>query len=219
MKKDNMQIKSNITLEDRVNAIEAIIGANFQNGDYTPYYSEIGEIIAVGRYFIEGYELEEGETIHSMYYEDADFRKLIDAFLHNNNPKSTNAPIMNYVREMVKDKLAFVKEQVVYSRPIVDETFSKINEFMEVTIDSFSNFSKLRLDQLTPEMIETSKKVLQKLASSNINLTPETLSKVIREAADYKPDEKSKEIIDEKNKQIVELRKYKALWESRNTSK
>lgn len=219
MKKESMKIKGNITLEDKVNAIEAITSAYFQNGDYTPYYAEIGEVIAVGKFFIEGYELEEGESIYSMYCSDADFKKMVDAFIHNNNPKSANVPIMSYVREMVKDKLEFVKEHEVHFNPVVNNTLTTFTEFMDVVIDSLGNFSKMNIEALSPDILAKSKTIINKLSDSGIELTKENLISIFREMADFRPDEASQEIIDTKNKKIIELSKYKALWESRNTIK
>ena len=219
MKKESMKIKGNITLEDKVNAIEAITSAYFQNGDYTPYYAEIGEVIAVGKFFIEGYELEEGESINSMYELDYDFKKLVDAFIHNNNPKSANVPIMNYVREMVKDKVEFIKEREVHLNPIVNNTLTTFTEFMDVVIDSLGNFSKMNIEALSPDILAKSKTIIDKLSDSGIELTKENLISIFREMADFRPDEASQEIIDAKNKKIIELSKYKALWESRNTIK
>ena len=50
-------------------------------------------------------------------------------------------------------------------------------------------------------------------------MTEENIANVIKEAADFNLDDASKEIIDAKNAEIRELKKYKTLWESRNTSK
>ena len=59
--------------------------------------------------------------------------------------------------------------------------------------------------------------VLEKLASNN-NLTPEVISNVLKDAVGFNMDKATEEIIDAKNAEIRELRKYKALWESRNTT-
>ena len=59
----------------------------------------------------------------------------------------------------------------------------------------------------------------QKMADSGFKMTEDSIVNVIKEAANFKPDEASKEIIEAKNAEIRELKKYKTLWESRNTSK
>lgn len=219
MIKTNLRIKDNISLTDQIMVINDIVAAYFKNGDYTPYYAEMGEIIAVGTYLLEGYELEEGENIYTLYYTDSDVHKLIDMFINNSNQKSQNVAVMKFIREMVKDKLTFAKERAVYSHRQMDEFFATFNEFMNVIIDAFGNFANLNLSVLTPEMIKNVQNVLQKMSDSGFKMTEDSIVNVIKEAANFKPDEASKEIIEAKNAEIRELKKYKTLWESRNTSK
>ena len=219
MIKTNLRIKDNISLTDQIMVINDIVAAYFKNGDYTPYYAEMGEIIAVGTYLLEGYELEEGENIYTLYYTDSDVHKLIDMFINNPNQKSQNVAVMKFIREMVKDKLTFAKERAVYSHRQMDEFFATFNEFMNVIIDAFGNFANLNLSALSPEMIKNAQTVYQKMADSGFKMTEDSIVNVIKEAANFKPDEASKEIIEAKNAEIRELKKYKTLWESRNTSK
>lgn len=219
MIKTNLRIKDNISLTDQIMVINDIVAAYFKNGDYTPYYAEMGEIIAVGTYLLEGYELEEGENIYTLYYTDSDVHKLIDMFINNSNQKSQNVAVMKFIREMVKDKLTFAKERAVYSHRQMDEFFATFNEFMIVIIDAFGNFANLNLSALSPEMIKNAQTVYQKMADSGFKMTEDSIVNVIKEAANFKPDEASKEIIEAKNAEIRELKKYKTLWESRNTSK
>lgn len=219
MIKNNLRIKDNISLTDQIMVINDIVAAYFRNGDYTPYYAEMGEIIAVGTYLLEGYELEEGESIYTFYYTDQEVHKLIDMFINNSNQKSQNVAIMKFIREMVKDKLEFAKERAIHSRPMTEEAFVTLKQFMDVVIDSFGNFANLNLSTLSPEMIKNAQTVFQKMADSGFKITEENIANVIKEAADFNMDDASKEIIDAKNAEIRELKKYKTLWESRNTSK
>ena len=43
---------------DKVNAINLIVSSYFTNGEYTPYYSKMAEVMAVVTYFIEGIDFE-----------------------------------------------------------------------------------------------------------------------------------------------------------------
>ena len=190
----------------------------------------MAEIIAVGSYFIEGYTLEtvelpdgsaEEENIYDLYRTDNDFRKMIDQFVNYDFPSTDAAEIMEDVRKHVRDKVDFVKQQIIHSNPNLDI----IVEAANVIIESLANFSKLNLEQLTPEMVKTCASVMRKLDSSNIKLTPEFIADVVRDAADFDFDEASKKIIDGKNEQIEnlkaenkELRKYKMLWDTRNAT-
>lgn len=230
MIKENMRIKENITLADKISAIDFISQKYFFEGKYTPYYADMAEIIAVGSYFVEGYTLEtvelpdgstEEENIYDLYRTDNDFRKMIDQFVNYDFPSTDAAEIMEDVRKHVRDKVDFVKQQIIHSNPDLDI----IVEAANVIIESLANFSKLNIEQLNPEMVKTCASVMRKLDSSNIKLTPEFIADVVRDAADFDFDEASKKIIDGKNEQIEnlkaenkELRKYKMLWDTRNAT-
>lgn len=229
MIKENLRIKE-VTLADKIHAIDFISQKYFFEGKYTPYYTDMAEIIAVGSYFIEGYTLEtvelpdgsaEEENIYDLYRTDNDFRKMIDQFVNYDFPSTDAAEIMEDVRKHVRDKVDFVKQQIIHSNPNLDI----IVEAANVIIESLANFSKLNLEQLTPEMVKTCASVMRKLDSFNIKLTPEFIADVVRDAADFDFDEASKKIIDGKNEQIEnlkaenkELRKYKMLWDTRNAT-
>ena len=229
MIKENLRIKE-VTLADKIHAIDFISQKYFFEGKYTPYYTDMAEIIAVGSYFIEGYTLEtvelpdgsaEEENIYDLYRTDNDFRKMIDQFVNYDFPSTDAAEIMEDVRKHVRDKVDFVKQQIIHSNPNLDI----IVEAANVIIESLANFSKLNIEQLTPEMVKTCASVMQKLDDSNIKLTPEFIADVVRDAADFDFDEASKKIIDGKNEQIEnlkaenkELRKYKMLWDTRNAT-
>lgn len=229
MIKENLRIKE-VTLADKIHAIDFISQKYFFEGKYTPYYTDMAEIIAVGSYFIEGYTLEtvelpdgsaEEENVYDLYRTDNDFRKMIDQFVNYDFPSTDAAEIMEDVRKHVRDKVDFVKQQIIHSNPNLDI----IVEAANVIIESLANFSKLNLEQLTPEMVKTCASVMRKLDSSNIKLTPEFIADVVRDAADFDFDEASKKIIDGKNEQIEnlkaenkELRKYKMLWDTRNAT-
>ena len=229
MIKENLRIKE-VTLADKIHAIDFISQKYFFEGKYTPYYTDMAEIIAVGSYFIEGYTLEtvelpdgstEEENIYDLYRTDNDFRKMIDQFVNYDFPSTDAAEIMEDVRKHVRDKVDFVKQQIIPSNPNLDI----IVEAANVIIESLANFSKLNIEQLTPEMVKTCASVMRKLDSSNIKLTPEFIADVVRDAADFDFDEASKKIIDGKNEQIEnlkaenkELRKYKMLWDTRNAT-
>lgn len=229
MIKENLRIKE-ITLADKIHAIDFISQKYFFEGKYTPYYANMAEIIAVGLYFIEGYTLEtvdlsdgtsEKENIYDVYKTDSDLRRMIDQFVNYDFPSTDAAEIMEDVRKHVRDKVDFVKQQIIHSNPNLDI----IVEAANVIIESLANFSKLNIEQLTPEMVKTCASVMRKLDSSNIKLTPEFIADVVRDAADFDFDEASKKIIDGKNEQIEnlkaenkELRKYKMLWDTRNAT-
>ena len=89
------------------------------------------------------------------------------------------------------DKIEFTKQRVIHDN--VD--LSKIVEFANVVIDSFGNFSKLDLSFATKE---------------NLKMTLDVLKKSV----DFDMDKATQEILDDKNKQIRELKEKLAKLES-----
>lgn len=230
MIKENMKIKENITLADKISAIDFISQKYFFEGKYTPYYADMAEIIAVGSYFVEGYTLEtvelpdgstEEENIYDLYRTDNDFRKMIDQFVNYDFPSTDAAEIMEDVRKHVRDKVDFVKQQIIHSNPDLDI----IVEAANVIIESLANFANLNLEQISPDMIKTCMSVMNKLNAENVKLTPEFIADVVRDASGFDLDEATEKIINGKNEQIEnlkeenkELRKYKMLWDTRNAT-
>ena len=212
MKKGKIEIKKNITMVDKVNAINLIVSSYFTNGEYTPYYSDMAQVMAVVTYFIEGIEFDEGEDIYDAVMQDEELVDIVHDVLFDDD--------MIFIKNNARDKVEFIKQKIIHSHADMD----KIIEACNVIIDSLENFSKLNIKEMKKEDMQNASIVLEKLAS-NDNLTPEVISNVLKDAVGFKMDEATEEILDSKNEQIrglkeenKELRKYKALWESRNTA-
>lgn len=218
MLKENMRIKENITLMDKIDAVESIVSAHFQNGDYTPYYADMAEIIAVVTYFIEGITLEDDDNIYDLYEKDDELHNLVNQFILKNISVTQFTPqneIMRWVRNNVYDKVAYIKENVIHSTPDLDT----IVEAANVIIDTCSNFSKLNLSSMSPEDIELGRSVLQKINDSGIEITPESITEIIKGAVPFDVDATSAEIINSLKAENRELRKYKIKWDSQNATK
>lgn len=212
MKKGKIEIKKNITMVDKVNAINLIVSSYFTDGEYTPYYSDMAQVMAVITYFIEGIEFEEGEDIYNAVMQDEELVDIVHDVLFDDD--------MIFIKNNARDKVKFLKQKIIHSHADMD----KIIEACNVIIDSLENFSKLNIKEMKKEDMQNASIVLEKLASNN-NLTPEVISNVLKDTVGFKMDEATEEILDSKNEQIrglkeenKELRKYKALWESRNTT-
>ena len=212
MKKGKIEIKKNISMVDKVNAINLIVSSYFTNGEYTPYYSDMAQVMAVVTYFIEGIEFEEGEDIYNAVMQDEELNDMVHDILFEDD--------MIFVKDNAKDKVEFIKQKIIHSHADMD----KIIEACNVIIDSLENFSKLNIKEMKKEDMQNASIVLEKLASTD-NLTPEVISNVLKDAVGFNMDKETEEILDSKNEQIrglkeenKELRKYKALWESRNAA-
>ena len=115
-----------------------------------------------------------------------------------------------------------MKNKIIHANPDLDI----IVEAANVIIESLANFANMNVELMNPENMQTVIQVAQKLKDSNIPITKEFITQVIRDAAAFDFDNATKEILDGKNEQIKnlsdenkELRKYKMLWDSRNTNK
>lgn len=226
MKKSLLKVKNTITFEDKLNAINLILNAFWddETGEYTPWMEEPARVIAVGKYFIDGYTLEDGENIFKLYSSDDDLKSLIDTFInpdHESRNESVKKyiKIMDFVDKMVHDKLEWTKQNIIHANPDMD----RIVECANVVIDSFKNFANLDLTALTPEMVKDGVSFMEKLKESGFEINAENLTKIVKDAAAFDIDKASQDIINAKNEQIKklqeenkELKKVQTMYEARN---
>nr|DAZ55035.1 MAG TPA: hypothetical protein [Caudoviricetes sp.] len=226
MKKTLLKVKNNITFEDKLNAIDLILGAFWDDntGEYIPWMEEPARIIAVAKYFIEGYELEKGENLYKLYLSDDDLKGLVDNFINpdtdsRNGSYKRYIKVMDFVDEMVHDKLEWTKQNIIHAHPDMERIVKGVNVF----IDAFENLANLDLTALTPEMIENGVSFMEKLKESGFEINAENFTKIVKDAAAFNIDKASQDIIDAKNDQIKklqeenkELKKEKGNFSARN---
>lgn len=208
MKKSLLKVKNTITFEDKLNAIDLILDAFWDDdtGEYIPWMEEPARIIAVAQYFIEGYELEKGENLYKLYLSDDDLKGLVDNFINpdtdsRNGSYKRYIKVMDFVDKMVHDKLEWTKQNIIHANPDMDRIIKGVNVF----IDAFENLANLDLTALTPEMIENGKTFIDKLKETGFDVSPENLTKIVKDAASFDIDKASQDIIDAKNEQIKKL--------------
>ena len=212
MKKTDMKLKESLTLTEKVMAINNIVSSNFMDDDYTPYYDKLGRITTIIKYLIDGIELEDEDNLLELYNSDNEMRDMVDSVLHGHIDNNTLEDDWLFVMMQAADKIDFMKRKLIHH----NYDLEKIVDAANVIIDSLENFSKLQLSELTPEMIQTGMTVMKKLADNNVELNQETISSIIKDAVAFDMDKATADIIDSKNEEIRELRKYKMLWDSRN---
>lgn len=208
MKKSLLKVKNTITFEDKLNAIDLILNAFWddETGEYTPWMEEPARVIAVGKYFIEGYALEKGENLYKLYLSDDDLKGLVDNFINpdtdsRNGSYKRYIKVMDFVDGMVHDKLEWTKQNIIHAHPDMERIVKGVNVF----IDAFENLANLDLTALTPEMIENGKTFIDKLKETGFDVSPENLTKIVKDAAAFDIDKASQDIIDAKNEQIKKL--------------
>lgn len=216
MKKTNLRIKENITLQDKINVVESIVEDYFRGGKYTPYFAPISKIVSIATYFIEGYELEEGDNLYTICVTDGDMKRLIETFI---GKYAVNNDIMAEVNSYVEDKVDFMKSYIIHENP----DLSTIVEAANVIIESLANFANMNVELMNPENLKSVMIVVQKLKDSNLPITKEMITDSVRDAAAFNFDDATKEIMDAKNKEIRDLkeenrnlRKFETLYNSRN---
>lgn len=212
MKKTAMKLKESLTLTEKVMAIKNIVSSNFMDDEYTPYYDKLGRITTIIKYLIDGIELEYEDNLLELYNSDNEMHDMVDSVLHGDIDNDTLKDDWLFIMMQAADKIDFMKRKLIHH----NYDLEKIVDAANVIIDSLENFSKLQLSELTPEMIQTGMTVMKKLADNNVELNQETVSSIIKDAVAFDMDKATADIIDSKNEEIRELRKYKMLWDSRN---
>ena len=126
---------------------------------------------------------------------------------------------MDFVDAMVHDKLEWTKQNIIHAHPDMERIVKGVNVF----IDAFENLANLDLTALTPEMIENGKTFIDKLKETGFDVSPENLTKIVKDAAAFDIDKASQDIINAKNEQIKklqeenkELKKVKGNFSARN---
>lgn len=212
MKKENLRIKKEITIVDQINAIDNIMDYYFTDGEYTPYYAEVAKVETIVKCFIEGYELEEGETRYVCAKNDKDLKKLVYQFCYDtadtavakkhNKDNKKYIDIMNFVIVNVNEKLEFEKQKRIHCSDEKKEFIESITSFVSDLDKALGNIANLELSKLTPDMMETATEIIEQLKGKEI--TPELISDIIKNAVDFKTPEY--EIIEGQQKQIGKLK-------------
>lgn len=213
MKKNNLRIKENITMLDKINAIDNIVNYYFTDGEYTPYYADVAKIETIVKYFVKGYKLEDGEYLFECANKDKDMKKLVRQFLYDvadtavakkhNKDNKQYIDIMNFVIVNVNEKLEFEKQKRIHCADEKKAFLDSITSFVSDLDKSLGNIANLELSKLTPEMMETASGIIAQLKDKEI--TPELVSEVVKNAVDFKVPEN--EIIEGQRKQIGELKR------------
>lgn len=196
MNKKNVRIKDIITISDKADMIENIVSSYFTNDKYTPYFAEVAKVDSIIEYLVEGVEFEEGESHYNAIMNDQELVAIVNYF-----KCGEGKPILDYIDEMVADKVNFIKQSIIHGH----DDMNKIIEFCNVVIDSFENFSKLDFNQMTNEDMKNGLEIMKKL--SDKEFTTDTLSEVIKDAVGFNMDKATAEIIDAKNAEIRDLKK------------
>ena len=178
MKKENMRIKENITISDKINVINYIIDYYFTDGEYTPYYAGIAKIEAIALYFIDGVEFND-DDVYECVENDKELRTLVHKFCYDvangNVAKKHNTDnrkyidVMRFVIENVNEKLEFEKQKRIHCTDEKNRTMKDINDVMEELVELAKNIKYAAKPVIeNPEFTTQAVGVLKKLNGADV---------------------------------------------------
>ena len=190
MKKENVKIKSNITIVDEISTIQNIVEYYFTDGEYTPYYADMAKVTAVAQNFLDGVEFEAEDYVYECVMTNDDLYKCVNKFLVPSTIKS-DAQYYNRMERIMKhveDIVEFKKQELIHNT----DAFRIVGDMCMALKDIMDSYT---------QNAELAKTFITDLQKSGI--TEETLTNAVRNAADqFKPSEN--EIIEGQRKRIAE---------------
>ena len=218
MKKDNVRVKSDITIVDEITAIESIVSYYFTDNEYTPYYADMAKVTVIAENFLDGVEFESEDYVYQLVMESDDIYECVKKFIeipNSQDREDVNCYIhMQKIMKHVKDIVEFKKQKLIHN----SDAFSVVGEMCLAVKDIIDNYTK---------NTELAKEFISDLKESGIN--EETLANAVRKAADQfklpendviegqrKRIEDQQKQLQEKESKIQELQTWKREHMARN---
>lgn len=195
-----LKIKENVEPEVIAEAIEFIANSCFVNGGYNPYYQSFAERMAVVRYFLDGIEFDENDSLFIISEID-EIKKLVNRFFVDEK-FSDSAKLMSVVKSNAEKIIEFRKERLIHGADALELIANRIDEFGKFISDldvALGNLVNLDLSNMTQDDIENGRKLVEKMANGDV-------VQVLKEAANFDIDGATQEIIDAKNAEIKKLK-------------
>ena len=230
MKKKNLRFKSVSKLDDYTwdliveEASSYVIGVVNGEPEYHPVFKNRGVKTALVKYLVTGLTFEDGDDVDELIYTDKSINNLFETFVVENNDFYDS--LLDYVNEVIEFK----------KRKLLNYNSSISEKLLEI-LDTQKAFEDLRLEVLRKENIALEQQIKANKYQEEIMsyMTPEESAELNKKllSGEYDVDKisasvmkkyldtdfhskKATEIIDSKNAEIVELKKYKQLYEVRN---
>ena len=218
MKKDNVRVKSDITIVDEITAIESMVSYYFTDNEYTPYYADMAKVTVIAENFLDGVEFESEDYVYQLVMENDDIYECVKKFLEiptSQDKENVDCYVrMEKIMKQVDDVVEFKKQKLIHN----SDAFAIVGDMCLAVKDMLDNYAKNN---------EIAQKFVSDLQESGIN--EETLTKAVRNAADqFKIPEseiiegqrkriaEQQEQLQEKEAEIQELRKWKREYMARN---
>ena len=218
MKKDNVRVKSDITIVDEITAIESMVSYYFTDNEYTPYYVDMAKVTVIAENFLDGVEFESEDYVYQLVMENDDIYECVKKFLEiptSQDKENVDCYVrMEKIMKQVGDIVEFKKQKLIHNT----DAFAIVGDMCLAVKDILDNYAKNN---------EIAQKFISDLHESGIN--EEALTKAVRNAADqFKIPEseiiegqrkriaEQQEQLQEKEAEIQDLRKWKREHMARN---
>lgn len=223
MKKDNVRVKSDITIVDEIAVIEGMVSYYFTDNEYTPYYVDMAKVTVIAENFLDGVEFESEDYVYQLVMENDDIYECVNKFLKiptSQDKESVDCYVrMEKIMKQVDDVVEFKKQKLIHG----SDTIKAIGDLCDSVTSVLNNISEMN----SPENIQMAKEFMEEIKKNGI--TEETLASAARKAADqFKLPEsdviegqrqriaEQQEQLKEKEAEIQELRKWRREYMVRN---
>lgn len=225
MVKNDVKIKKELSLSDKINAIEYISSSYFtedENGkiQYTPYYAGIAQVNAIMKYFTDGIEFKDSEDIYEIVINDDSLRTFVDTFFVSSQDNAAPShgqevlyEVMSTVADIVeykkKENLAKIQSEnsiiLAYKQlKLMEKEEEKLQLEVDTTkkLDEWLNTQKELNSVITPEM--------QQRFMENFDVN-DIMDTVINKYGESEIQKKNEELIEanrkirEQDNKIIEL--------------
>lgn len=231
MNKTQIKFKENISRYDLINVINTIVDiVIYKDMDgaiqYKPYDKDFAFDIGVASFLLDGVQIDDATDIYEFIYSNKEIVECLDVFkthaIHRDNKR--------YIESMSDDMIEFKKQEYTY---VNDELTARLLKALE--LEERVNEASLELAQKQSKLLEQQikageyeEKIAEQMSPEDIvklnqmylsgeidaeKMVDQVLNKYLNSEIH---NNKVNELIEEKNKQIVELSEFKKKYESRN---
>lgn len=182
MKKTNLKIKDEITLLDKINAINGIVESCFLDGEYTPYYLEKSLVEYIAIFCIEGFELESGDDLYEIAMSDPEFKELIVKFFGVGND-SKYTEVQEFILKNLTSIVDYKRQRMIYGTDTREAFMKDMMDVAEAIVDISKNISYAAKPVIeNPEYGKHMLSIMKKLDKNKI-ISKDTLIDMVMDIA------------------------------------
>lgn len=188
MEKNDVRIKKEFTLSEKIGIIDIVADSYFTEDDdtgevlYTPYYKEIGLVTAFGIYALEGVTFDEDESIYDSIIKDSE-----DVF--GDSLYKRYLLWLEDIKDIlddIKDMVDFRKAKLLQPKSELDDMFKAINQVLETANSKLAELDIKGIEKIVKKL--NVKELVKVYQSSGIGegLRDETIKQLSKELKETK---------------------------------